>query len=65
MVEEVTRTHQADVYEMNTEDRPEKIMAMIRLFRCAAGKFLLTFSLDQFSTKREQTRRMGMQRRLL
>lgn len=65
MVDEVTRTHQADVYEMKTEDRPENIMAMMRLLRCVAGKFLLTFSLDQFSIKREQTSRMGMQRRLL
>jgi len=39
VVEEVTRTHQAEVYEMNTEERPEKIIARIRLLRVATGKF--------------------------
>ena len=61
----MTRTHQADVYEMKTDDRPEKIMARIRLLRCAAGKFLLIFSEDQFSKKIEQIRRMGIDKRLL
>ncbi len=65
VVDEVTRTHQADVYEMNTDDRPENIMASTMLFRRSAGKFLLTFSEDQFSKKIEQTRRIGMDRRLL
>lgn len=50
---------------MKTEERPEKIMARIRLFLCAAGKFLERFSEDQSSMKREATRRIGMVRRLL
>lgn len=33
VVEEVTRTHQADVYEMKTEESPEKIMASMILWR--------------------------------
>ena len=65
VVDEVTRTHQAEVYEMKTEDKPEKIMAIIRLFRCSAGKFLATFLDDQFSTNREAMTRIGIERRLL
>ena len=30
VVDDVTRTHQADVYEMNTDESPEKTMAKIR-----------------------------------
>ncbi len=65
MVDEATRTHQAEVYEMKTDDSPEKIMARTRLFRWAGGKFLLMFSEDQFSKKMEQIRRIGIDRRLL
>ena len=65
VVEEVTRTHHADVYEMKTDDRPEKTIAMTMLLRCAAGKFRSIFSEDQFSKKRDATRRMGIERRLL
>jgi hypothetical protein len=65
VVEDVIRTHQADVYEIKTEDKPEKIMAMIKPLRCSDGKFLTMFSEDQFSKKIEQTRSMGIDRRLL
>ncbi len=65
VVDEVTRTHHAEVYEMKTEDRPEKIMAKMRLFRLSRGKFLLTFSDDQFSRKREQISKMGIDKTLL
>ena len=65
VVDDVTRTHQAEVYEMKTDDRPEKIMARTKLLRFWAGKFLLMFSEDQFSKKIEQTRRIGIDRRLL
>jgi hypothetical protein len=65
VVDEVTRTHHADEYEMKTVDRPEKIMAMKMLLRAAAGKFKEMFSAVQFSTTSEQTTRMGMERRLL
>lgn len=64
-MDEVTRTHQADVYEMKTEERPEKTMAMMIELRSAAGKLRARFALDQFSRKSEQTRRTGMERRLL
>ena len=65
VVEEVTRTHQADVYEMKTDERPEKTMAMSMPLRWAGGKFRVMFSADQFSSRREQATRMGMERRLL
>jgi hypothetical protein len=50
---------------MKTEERPEKIMAMMMEFLWAMGKLRARFALDQFSRKREQMRRMGMERRLL
>lgn len=50
---------------MKTEERPEKIMARMMELRCSAGKLRAKLELDQFSRKREQTRRMGMERRLL
>ena len=65
VVEEVTRTHQADVYEMKTEERPEKIMARMIFWRRSVGKFFSIFSEDQFSTKMEATSRIGMERTLL
>ena len=65
VVDEVTRTHQADVYEMKTEERPENTMAAMMLLRWSMGKFFVTFSEDQFSTKMEAMRRMGIERILL
>ena len=65
VVDEVTRTHQAEVYEMNTEERPENTMAAMMLLRCSRGKFFVTFSEDQFSMKTEAIRRMGIERTLL
>lgn len=65
VVEEVTRTHQAEVYEMKTEERPENTMAAMILLRWSNGKFFVTFSEDQFSTKTEAMRRMGIDRTLL
>ena len=65
VVDEVTRTHQAEVYDIKTEDNPENTMAAMMLLRCSIGKFFVTFSEDQFSTKTEAMRRMGMERTLL
>lgn len=65
VVEEVTRTHQAEVYDMNTDERPEKIMAKTRLFRRSGGKLMLMFSEDQFSKNTEQTKRIGIESTLL
>ena len=65
VVDEVTRTHQAEVYEIKTEERPENTMAAMILLRCSTGKFFATFSEDQFSMKTEAMRRMGIERTLL
>ena len=65
VVDEVTRTHQAEVYDMKTEERPEKTMAAIIWLRRSVGKFFSIFSDDQFSTKIEATKRIGMDRTLL
>ena len=65
VVDEVTRTHQAEVYEIKTEDRPENTMAAIMLLRDSIGKFFITFSEDQFSKKTEARKRMGIERTLL
>jgi hypothetical protein len=65
VVDEVTRTHQAEVYEMNTDDNPENIMAAMIVFRVSIGKFLTTLADDQSSTAIEATKRMGIVRRLL
>ena len=65
VVEEVTRTHHAEVYEIKTEDKPEKIMAIMIVLRVSIGKFLMTLADDQSSTTIEATRRIGIVRRLL
>lgn len=65
VVDVVTRTHQADAYEMKMELRPEMTMAIIRELRCASGKFLLIFSADQSSRTNEQTAMMGIDIKLL
>lgn len=65
VVEPVTRTHQADVYEMKTEDNPEMIIALITHVRLSAGKFKATLAADQSSNSSENTRRMGILKRLL
>ena len=65
VVDDVTRTHQAEVYDMKTEERPENTMAAMMLLRWSMGKFFATFSEDQFSTKMEAMRRIGIERTLL
>ena len=65
VVDEVTRTHQAEVYEIKTEERPENTMAAIMLLRDSIGKFFITFSEDQFSMKTEASKRIGIERTLL
>jgi len=65
VVDEVTRTHHADVYEMKTDERPENTIAIMRLFLVSSGKFLAIFAEDQFSRNIEQTRRIGIDKRLL
>lgn len=61
----MTRTAQAEVYEMKTEERPEITMAVIIELRCSIGKFLATLADDQSSMNREATSRIGIVRRLL
>jgi hypothetical protein len=65
VVDDVTRTHHADVYEMKTEERPVKIMAPMMLVRDSTGKFFAMFAEDQSYTISEAKTRMGMVRRLL
>jgi hypothetical protein len=65
VVEDVTRTAQAEVYEMKTVDMPEMTMTMMTVLRCSGGKFFWMFAEDQSSTRIDATRRMGMVRRLL
>lgn len=50
---------------MKTDERPEATMAMMMLLRCSVGKLRARLAEDQFSRRMEQTRRMGMERRLL
>jgi hypothetical protein len=61
----VTRTAQAEVYEMKTVERPEMIMTVMTVLRCSGGKFFWMLAEDQSSTTMEATSRMGMVRRLL
>jgi hypothetical protein len=65
VVELVTRTHQADEYEMKTDERPDRTMARMMLLRESAGKLRARFALDQSSTKMEAMRSTGIVRRLL
>ena len=65
VVDEVTRTHQAEVYDMNTEESPENTIARTMLLRRSVGKFFVTFSDDQSSTKNEANKRIGIDKRLL
>jgi hypothetical protein len=65
VVEDVTRTHHADVYEMKTDDAPVKIMALMMAFRESIGKFFVIFAADQSSITREHTKRIGMVSKLL
>ena len=65
VVEEVARTHHADVYEMKIDAIPVKIMAMTMAFRDSGGKFFAIFTDDQSSATREAARRIGMVSRLL
>jgi hypothetical protein len=64
-VDDVTRTHQAEVYEIQTVESPEKIIIMMRRLRYSTGKFLAMFTDDQSSRNREETSRIGIVRRLL
>lgn len=64
-MEDVTRTHHAEVYEMNTEERPEMTMAVIKGLRFSGGKFLAMLADDQSSINSEATRRIGMVSKLL
>lgn len=65
VVEEVTRTHHADVYEMKTDDRPDKTMAKKMLDRFMGGKLRRMFSDDQSSRKRVHSTNKGIESRLL
>jgi len=65
VVDEVVRTHHAEVYEIKMEESPEKIIAIIMLLRRSSGKFRLMLAEDQSSKRRELKKRTGMERRLL
>lgn len=39
VVDEVTRTAQAEVYEMKTEEKPETTITVMTVLRRSAGKF--------------------------
>ena len=65
VVDEVTRTAQAEVYEMKTVERPEMIMTIITVLRWVGGKFFSMLAEDQSSIRTDATSRIGMVRRLL
>ena len=65
VVDEVTRTAQAEVYEMKTVERPDTTMTVMTVLRWSGGKFFWMFAEDQSSTRIEATNRIGMVRRLL
>jgi hypothetical protein len=65
VVEDVTRTHHADVYEINTDDKPERIMAIIMFDLLSTGKLRVMFSEDQSSRSKVATMSTGIERRLL
>lgn len=65
VVELVTRTHHAEVYEMKTADRPDTSIAVMTLDLVSTGKFFSTFVDDQSSRRREHARRTGIVSRLL
>lgn len=65
VVEDVTRMHQAEQYEMKIVASPEYTIPIMRLFRDSRGKFFKRFSRVQFSKTKEQTNRTGMVSRLL
>lgn len=50
---------------MKTEDKPEKIMAMMMRFRWSGGKLISMLVEDQSSRKSDATTRIGMDRTLL
>lgn len=64
-MEDVTRTHHAELYEMKTVLRPERSMTARTWRSWPGGKLAAMLAEDQFSRKRELTRRTGMVRRLL
>ena len=65
VVDEVVRTHQADVYEMPTVVRPETIMLSTTAFRALAGKLISTFDGDQSSRTAVHTKSTGIDNKLL
>ena len=65
VVEDVARTHHAEVYEMKIDASPVKIIAMTMAFRESSGKFLAMLAADQSSTNNDAARRIGIVRRLL
>lgn len=64
-MDEVTRTHHADVYEMETPETPDSSMAKRMRLRCSVGKLRARLAGDQSSRNKEARRRIGMVRRLL
>lgn len=65
VVDEVTRIHQAEQYEIKMAASPEYIMPIIIRLRVSSGKLREKLTLDQSSRSREQITRTGIVRRLL
>ena len=65
VVEDVTRMHQAEQYDMKIVPRPEYTIPIMRLFLVSRGKFFRRLSWVQFSKRKEQMKRTGMVSRLL
>lgn len=65
VVDEVARTHHAEVYDMKIDAAPVKIMAAKMLFRDPGGKAFARLAADQSSARKDATRRTGIVRTLL
>ena len=62
---DVTRTHQADVYEIAAAPRPVMAIAMKMFVRVSGGKLISILVADQSSKKNVATARSGRVSRLL
>jgi hypothetical protein len=65
VVEDVTRMHQAEQYEMKIVASPEYMKPIMRLFLDSIGKLRERFSRVQFSNINEQAKRTGIVKMLL
>lgn len=61
----VTRTHHAEVYEIQAAPTPVRMIARTIWLRDSGGKLRLMFAIDQSSVRIEAAIRIGMESRLL